>query len=113
MRASELLAGTKDHLLTHGWTKHNFYDVDGRACLIGALVDSANDGVNLDRALILVTAANATAYGRASQYLTDVIQIKTGSDISISQWNDDPQRSFNEVIDLIDDTIIYAKERDD
>lgn len=95
MNTVDILLGAKEALLRDGWQQGSIYSMEGRrTCLIGACRRAysgnvMNGEVDAPVASALLSATDATA---------------------VTLWNDEPGRTFNEVIDLIDSTLVRLKE---
>jgi hypothetical protein len=84
----EQLRAAKEYLFEHGWTRGSREAADGSVCLVGACGKIAGvDGMACYR----LPAVHALSDQLGGRYCWD--------------WNDAPDRTFDEVVDLIDATI--------
>lgn len=79
----QLLRDTKERLFEKGWMKNDFGFLDGPNCLAGAVLAVASDD-------------------NSNQVFT-ALEKEIGN--VISGWNDAPERTFNDVVDVIDSCI--------
>lgn len=94
----ELLIKTKNYLLENGWAQRTFEDDNGGVCLLGAMNRSAGWSHN-------ATKLREAVYGDMVEALT-----ATGELSGIMIWNDSKERTFNDVMDFLDEMILKAKE---
>lgn len=90
----EVLRAMKNELMTRGWCQGTFKNADDRLCLLGSYTRSNSipcDTNHLD--WLLAT-------------LHDVIGC------GIISFNDAPGRTFNEIIDVLDQAIYNEKEKE-
>jgi hypothetical protein len=109
----DTLQRTKDWLLQNSWCQFTYLDGD-RACLVGAL-----EAVTF-RAYPLRSPAAEQEYAdavlalrpRAVTWLAQELELteEESGDMSIEQWNDQPNRTFEDVMDLLDAVILAEKE---
>lgn len=95
----ELLRGVRRELVQRGWCQHEYLNVAGQVCAVGAAVavfgafdekgNLRNGCCDIDRA----ETELARAWGN-----------KTGSDIII--WNDVPGRKLDDLLKHIDERIV-------
>lgn len=123
-RVVALLEATKATLLEHGWQQHafgQFHNETGTVCLLGAVLRVRYQFYNEAKVneLIggwLIPLSDAIfATDRSAQAACDALQDAIcrrdgGTDASVSEWNDEQGRTFIEVIELVDETIISLKE---
>jgi hypothetical protein len=95
MKPSEIIRKGRSRLFQHGWCQHSFQDTEGRLCAFGALrAATSTVPESFEDSLDLPTQ-------RACLYLEKSI----GPDkhwFPIVGWNDEPGRTFSEVVDLFD-----------
>lgn len=99
----DLLNEMKTQLFEYGWCQGTIQDREtGNVCLMGALTLALRKNKNWEtdkfskiRDLLAVSAGTADENGRGA----------------ISKWNDEKERTFGDVVSLIDDTIITVKGR--
>jgi len=95
MDVSELAMKTIELLEDKGWTQGHYTNDDGQHCLVGAIFTTA-DGHD-----------SSTEYDSISANLIDELVIAarrkydSPSLISLTWWNDQPNRTKEEVIDLL------------
>lgn len=102
MTSVEVLQGMRDTLMERGWCQGTLQTWDNRVCLIGSLVHASefnSQGYIAIRDIIL------SGIG----ILDSLAKPRWGD---IIDWNDTPGRTFNEVIDAIDTSILAEKERE-
>lgn len=92
MNKVETINCAREYLLTHGWTQGTFQNEQGNVCLMGAFTRSGCVSLGED------------VFDRI---LFD-IRVLTGGPALC--WNDQPGRTFNEVMDLFDELALKAKE---
>lgn len=81
MSPAEVLAATREVLAERGWHQGNFMDADtGAVCIVGALDAVVPEGVGDD---VIVP-------------LRDAIGVPCG--LQITQWNDAPERTYEDVV---------------
>jgi hypothetical protein len=83
-RVRRALKDTKKLLLEHGWIQGNF-ERDGKYCLLGALQKTGRFEAWIPACYILKKNTKPTQ--------------------ELTSWNDKPGRTFDEVIQLLDDSI--------
>lgn len=93
MNKVELLNKTKAYLLEKGWVKNCFKDEDGRVCLMGA-INQGNRG-------------NMDSVNLRDEIYSDMVGTLG---MSVAFWNDKEERTFNDVMDFLDEMILKAKE---
>lgn len=97
MKISETFQKTKEVLLDRGWYKGFWTGDNGKLCILGAL-SAAGDGRTWLRNVKFLNT-----------FAVEKGLVPTGR--SIALWNDNPTTSFNNVLDLLDEAIIAAKEQ--
>lgn len=97
MNTVDILLGAKEALLTRGWYQGGMRGKNGEVCLLGATKVAAKS-VSYD------SGARAALLGTLG------ISVAPAAPGGIGTWNDVPGRTFNEVIDLIDSTLVRLKE---
>ncbi len=80
MTAAEALSKARDVLAERGWCQRTYQDQDGRVCLVTALTYAA--GVDEGEAW-------SEAYGLLGRVSGEPV---------LSAWNDDPSRSYEDVV---------------
>jgi len=95
---SELACRTIEILEEHGWTKGQFVNPEGQYCLLGAIYTAAHE----------ISESGAAEVWLATPLinkLTDKINNKPfkflKSKIAMTYWNDQPERTKEEVIELL------------
>ena len=103
MKPSELFQKAKTVLMERGWNQGNYEDDETRrVCLVGALHVSLGHAPNqIDMSL---AEESARSPGR---YIRKVIEGNW------TRWNDAEDRTFNQVIGLLDEATLLAKECED
>lgn len=84
----ECLQATKNILIKEGWTKNTILNSKGERCLSGAVIKNSN-------------------YVTSKHVLAEIEE--TIGERNIPKWNDAPERTLEEVLDLIDKTIERLK----
>ncbi len=90
----ETLEAAKRELIEHGWTQ-GAYQFGDSLCVVGAI-------------------AKAKCIDNSSEtfFLEGVVEWERKSGCSIAAWNDDPHRTFNDVMSAFDKAILLAKEEE-
>ena len=89
MTTSETLTRAKDALLKHGWCQGEERNARGELCIVGALKLSARNTVELCDAMGCFALA-----------------LRVGG---ISDWNDDPERTPEDILSGFDRAIAFAQ----
>lgn len=92
MKSSEILDRTISILFEHGWTKGRFHNDAGEVCVRGALAFARGE-----EKIFL-----HTPYDREEHYIVKACPRIVGSHGWISMWNDHPDRTFDEVIEVLE-----------
>lgn len=102
------LRATKETILRLGWTKHTYQDSINRVCIAGGatLGICKSDLFTSDLLCDSDTHKRLIAISRAIKDTNNL-----SPEISISQWNDAPETTIDDVIKLIDNTIVYLQEQ--
>lgn len=96
--AVELLKGTKELLIRDGWIQGAYHNKKRQHCLLGALSRVQEDMV-----------AKFEDYQAAETCLRDQVQLyRFGSVYNIVQFNDDPARKFEDIVDVIEKSMVCA-----
>lgn len=86
-----ILEKAADIITTKGWTQNNYTDKDGRVCLVEAINQAAC--TMCSTAQTRIGAADSAAYAlRKHLYLSPF------NTPNLVAWNDDPQRTAEDVI---------------
>lgn len=99
MNKVEMLNKTKDYLLDKGWAQCAFEDTDGKVCILGAINRVA--GYNA-----------STLKDQIYMDMVGVLNTNLGFTCGVMQWNDDDERTFNDVMGLLDEMILTAKQEE-
>lgn len=91
MLTSEVIAKAREAIETKGWIQGDERNYQG-VCLVGALVDGADQ---------LLTIQANLAYMAACQYVAAVIDGEEYWGVSIPNWNDAPHRTKTDVLDCL------------
>lgn len=99
-----VLQEAKDILITDGWMQYEMGDAGGPKCITGAIVHTG---------AVIHTGESISDDERsyAFDYLVAALMIRDGVH-NIPNWNDVRGRTFNEVMNLFDEAILLAKERE-
>lgn len=102
MNNVEILTRMKEILMDRGWCRGSFKNEDGTVCLMGAIT----------RTELLREMYTSRPYSTINllEEPLDALREQMGED-SVLRWNDKAGRTFNEVIDLLDITILAEKEK--
>lgn len=93
MTYQELAVLTLGLLKKEGWTKGSLGSVDKPKCLLGAMLYAAGE---------FAPAKSVVVYDKDTKFLLcKLMQDETGWD-SLSEWNDTPERKFDEVVELLE-----------
>lgn len=100
MTPAEIIREARSLLFERGWTKHALENRDGECCVLGAL-NLAQCGNALGREYLAdgTREAVATAIDPAAEF------------VSVSKWNNAAERTFPEVIDMLDRAEKIAERR--
>ena len=118
MKISEALTKARDTLMAKGWTQHEMVDKKGRVCAIGAIVSGPeaiwqmhSEGYKVVDFLGSTLPSDPRWYGGEDTYRYDMVM---GGDLwdRVVWFNNDPDRTFNQVIGAFDDAILQAKEQE-
>jgi len=104
---AELLQKAKDRLIEKGWTRHDWGGDAGPNCTLGALI--------AEYGLLQPVTWDAPLYRnrfRAEHYLGEAVDNQGYSGRTITSWNDECARDFNDVMALFDEALALAKEDD-
>ena len=83
-----------------GWTRGQYMNIHGQRCIMGAINCAGYSLAGSD----LVAASNACA-----ARIMDVISKDSDEFTSVQRWNDDPDRTKEEVLRVFDEAIARAK----
>jgi hypothetical protein len=103
MTPLEVLQRSRDLLLAHGWARGAAQEPDGRLCLTGA----AQLALGLQPQGLNGFLQNIDVGEQVLHFLRQALP--TPHQL-VWAWNDTEARSFNEVLGVIDDAILLAKE---
>ena len=92
MTTQELAKNTLDLLKKDGWTKDTLGSVDGPKCLLGATLYAAGEFSPVKSGIVYDYVTKRD--------LCDLMRAEIG-DQTLSMWNDDPERTFDEVVALL------------
>ncbi len=94
----------KTELLERGWCQNHLLDGEGRVCLVGSFM----------KALDAKSTTWIDHYGQIVPLINSVAEATDlGSWSGLVDWNNDPIRTADDVIQALDETIIYLKENRD
>jgi hypothetical protein len=94
MTAHDVLVGTKGYLLNRGWKQGGYGRDGGPRCLVGAMASVS--GLKAPSK----TRARPVAMRKAQRILEETVGT------CASWFNDDDERTFEEVINALDDAIV-------
>ncbi len=103
MTKIEIFQAMRDKLMTDGWCQESLYHND-KTCLVGAFVRVS--GVR--NARYFPHNSNDADRWEALDSLGELVGLPYNA---IATWNDSEDRTFNEVIDLLDLAILQEKEK--
>lgn len=90
----QLLLDTAHYIREHGWTQYQAHDGRGAVCLTGALLATIDSAATLGmRGSLFISASNA---------IQAEIVLRGGPDYSLPRWNDQPGRTVEEVLDVLE-----------
>ncbi len=95
----ETLEAAKRELIEHGWTQ-GAYQFGDSLCVVGAIAKAKC----IDN--------YAAELASETFFLEGVVGWGRKSGCSIAAWNDDPHRTFNDVMSAFDKAILLAKEEE-
>lgn len=95
---AEMLIESRKVLLKDGWIQGQFHK-DGGHCVIGAAYAARDRNLSLD-----------FNPNEADKFLCDFIRDYANFD-DVANWNDEPERTYEEVLWMLDEAIDDAKER--
>lgn len=111
METVEVLNKMKDALMEHGWTKSMLQNTEGKLCLLGAR--NKVMGYSMD-------SINNCEESYKADYISDRIESVLPADCRRTQedhayckawiYNDRHAKSFNDVLDVLDQAILKEKE---
>lgn len=107
MKASEVLSSARD-ILNTGWHKGWFSDGRGNYCAIGACMKAAEVGLMTPE--VYDAPPHESGYRGAVSALTDKVFEMTGEGL-LSEYNDDPKTTKQDMLDLFDKTIAGLEEK--
>lgn len=92
----EVLNAMKNELMTRGWCQGTFKDNEDKLCLLGSYTRS--NSIPRDTSHI--------------DWLVRALQNVIGCDDGVISFNDTPGRTFNDIIDVLDQAIYNEKEKE-
>lgn len=107
MKASEVLSSARD-ILNTGWHKGWFSDGKGNYCAIGACMKAAEVGLMTPE--VFQKLPRKSGYRGATAALSDKLFEMTGEG-ELSEYNDDPKVTKQDMLDLFDKTIAGLEEK--
>jgi len=103
----------------YGWTQRAYGNTDGQVCCIGALIQSFDNNtpdyravkLNVEQTNMAIIAVGEQLHGNLNDRYAapDDANVWYHHDL-ISEWNDEPERSKQDIIDLLEQTIAYERE---
>lgn len=93
--AAEVIREARNLLFERGWTQHVTEDDDGHLCLIRALNLAAGEGLG---------RVASIAHPGADKAIASAVDDRVAFG-----WNDEPGRTFGEVIDILDKAEKFAE----
>ncbi len=106
--AARHLEGVARVLADEGWTQGSFRR--GGLCLFGALQRAAELGFG-DALEAPGKAMEDSSHFLAGAYLNLMVEARTGEYLWFPAWNDEPGRTFDEVLELVQDAAAFARTR--
>ncbi len=103
---SEILSRAVELLLRDGWSQGSYYHQHGQTCMVGALHKACYGGP-----LGVPTYNQELSKKWAYRYLEDAIDPGNPDTVDVEGWNDAPERRLNEVIEVLRQAWILAKEK--
>lgn len=107
----------KNILMERGWGKADLVDKSGKVCLLGArniAVGRSNEIVNawVDNDPYTHDEVSAALVNiiRSLDTFSGIFSMSPSQTAPVYVWNDQIAKNFNDVLDLIDQTIIKQKE---
>lgn len=91
MKPSEVALAAKDVILDHGWVQGDFFGPNGEVCLSAAI--------------------RMVGWQEGDSLVHKAVRARTGLDAAF-RWNDQPGRTKQEVLDLLDDVARDLKEQE-
>ena len=118
MKISEVLTKARDTLMAKGWTQHVLHDEEGRVCAVEAIAsgfesfwEEFSEGYKVVDFLGSTLPSDPRWYRGRSSYFWD--RVVGGSLWDRVVWfNNDPDRTFNQVVGAFDEAILQAKEQE-
>jgi hypothetical protein len=109
MKPSEVLVEMRDVLAARGWTQNCYMDEPGRRCLLGAAAAVWSP----ERCPALSAALTALEDKIAEMYPCGAAlrSVNSHAGSSLPVFNDAPGRTLQEILDLIDKTLIGLEEK--
>jgi len=107
MLVSEVFSGSKQKIQERGWYQGAINGPDGEVCLIGAIQLTMREAQ-------LPTEQQSVLLPPIYNTLHTLIANRTGGEErawAIGEWNDDPARTVDEVLELLDEAANTAKEK--
>src|SRR5438105_3300335 len=92
MTTHKVLVGAKAYLLRHGWKQGDYGDYGGPRCLVGGVCSAMGRPID------------EVEHSPAHALLCDLLDLKYGH--LVPMWNDEEDRTFDEVIALLDKAIL-------
>ena len=99
MKTSEVIREARNLLFERGWTKNYLKNAAGNVCLRGALMWAATGGIDW------------SAWDKISP-AESIISSKLINGMNVASWNDEPSRTFDEVIEVLDKAEKIAEQQE-
>src|SRR4051812_12227413 len=101
----KVLQNAKNRLVTKGWIKFGFFNDAGSACLVGAL-HGMQRITNMDR--IVDYQHNREGIHQAYDFIDEILKEQYNYTGGLMDFNDADERTFDEVIAVLDKAIVKA-----
>ena len=109
MTVTEIFQAGRDRLVERGFCKNALVDDEGRVCAMGAIADATPEHKMGHPRLW----GEAEVWSRADKILCEFAPRVSGNWWSdIVAYNNHPDTTINDVLQVFDDAILAAKERD-
>lgn len=103
MKDYEVLEAAAEYIEQHGWIKYRASNNDGNVCTLGALASVCG----WERSMNYSAVPRLLDYQEAQGLLQNIIHS------SIGEWNDEPKRTEQEVLDTLQKAAKLGRIRED
>ena len=95
MKSSNILEDAADYIEQHGWCQQDYFNANGNVCTQGAIM-AVRTRYEADNINIYSTSNDIDTITEAFLEALDQVSLFVGDAVSL--WNDDPDRTKEEVV---------------